>query len=457
MSGSKHPYLDGIEFVFSDVLKNSQSKSHTCPSYVKDLDEILKKSYYSFDLEHKVIAQYEELKHKKENEAHVSQYNNKTSSDNTATSQFNKFDPDNKTSNARPNNLNTAVNYSSSILKPLPATRKNKDSPTISKGVNLNLEDFELDNNLDPFSNCELNTIDDKKILLDVFKTTVLTSNTTTSTSSKNSQPETQNTIIKEELVHHNGVKRQTEQVKNKQMLLNQLGDLLTNEVTKNIEKSKPISSNGYSESIKEENKNLTNNYSPLVKTPPVAKPRTVPKDNSRSLEEKRKFEETLNKALTSLPQLPTPTARKKAPEPASYPQVTSYQRREGDVQSLLQGLTEEERNFVNNVAQMGFSMQLVLRCLQKFGVDQSKVISRLIKITKLKEKNKLYEYNNIDETLDIYNGDIKKAHKFLEVLLQLSQMGFPQDEIKGVLLLTSGEESLNRDKALQTLMEKKR
>ena len=62
------------------------------------------------------------------------------------------------------------------------------DSPTISKGVNLNLEDFELDNNLDPFSNCELNTIDDKKILLDVFKTTVLTSNTTTSTSSKNSK-----------------------------------------------------------------------------------------------------------------------------------------------------------------------------------------------------------------------------------------------------------------------------
>ena len=82
--------------------------------------------------------------------------------------------------------------------------------------------------------------------------------------------------------MHHNGVKKQTEQVKNKQMLLNQLGDLLTNEVTKNIEKSKPISSNGYSESIKEENKNLTNNYSPLVKTPPVAKPRTVPKDNSR-------------------------------------------------------------------------------------------------------------------------------------------------------------------------------
>ena len=49
------------------------------------------------------------------------------------------------------------------------------------------------------------------------------------------------------------------------------------------------------------------------------------------------------------------------------------------------------------------------------------------------------------------------QTHKFLEVLLQLSQMGFPQDEIKGVLLLTSGEESLNRDKALQTLMDKKR
>ena len=50
MSGSKHPYLDGIEFVFSDVLKKSQSKSsHTCP-YVKDLDEILKKSYVSLKL-----------------------------------------------------------------------------------------------------------------------------------------------------------------------------------------------------------------------------------------------------------------------------------------------------------------------------------------------------------------------------------------------------------------------
>ena len=49
MSGSKHPYLDGIEFVFSDVLKNGQSKSHTCP-YVKDLDEILKKSYVSLKL-----------------------------------------------------------------------------------------------------------------------------------------------------------------------------------------------------------------------------------------------------------------------------------------------------------------------------------------------------------------------------------------------------------------------
>jgi len=455
MSGSKHPHLDGIKFIFSDVFKNGQHKSPSCP-YVKDLDEILKKAYYSFDVEHKAIAQYEKLKLKKENEAHVSQYNNQTSSDNTTTSQFNKFDPDNTTSDARPSNFNTAVNYSSSILKPLPATRKNKDSPTISKGVNLNLQDFELDNNLDPFSNCELNTIDDKKILLDVFKTTVLTSNTTTSTSSKNSQPETQNAIVKEELVHHNGAVKHTGQVKNKQMLLNQLGDLLTDEVTKSVEKSKPTSSNGYPRSTKEENKNFTNNYSPLVKTPPVAKPRTAPKDNTRSLEEKRKFEETLNKALTSLPQLPTPTARKKAPEPVSYP-VTAYKRKEGDVQSLLRGLTEEERNFVNNVAQMGFSTQLVLRCLQKFGIDQSKVVSRLINITKLKEKNKLYEYNNIDETLDIYNGDIKKTHKFLEVLLQLSQMGFPQDEIKGVLLLTSGEESLNRDKALQTLMDKKR
>ena len=62
------------------------------------------------------------------------------------------------------------------------------DSPATSKGVNLNLQDFESDNNLDPFSNCELNTIDDKKILLDVFKTTALTSNTTTSTSSSNSK-----------------------------------------------------------------------------------------------------------------------------------------------------------------------------------------------------------------------------------------------------------------------------
>ena len=107
---------------------------------------------YSFDLEHKVIAQYEELKHKKENEAHVSQYNNKTSSDNTATSQFNKFDPDNKTSNARPNNINTAVNYSSSILKPLPATRKNKgkfivNSRHICRVATLpvNLENQEFD------------------------------------------------------------------------------------------------------------------------------------------------------------------------------------------------------------------------------------------------------------------------------------------------------------------------
>ena len=81
---------------------------------------------YSFDVEHKAIAQYENLKLKKENEAHVSQFSNQKNSGNIKTSQFNNLVPDNVTSTTRPNNLNTAMNYSSAILKPLPATRKSK-------------------------------------------------------------------------------------------------------------------------------------------------------------------------------------------------------------------------------------------------------------------------------------------------------------------------------------------
>nr|CAB3267426.1 ubiquitin-associated protein 1 [Phallusia mammillata] len=172
----------------------------------------------------------------------------------------------------------------------------------------------------------------------------------------------------------------------------------------------------------------------------------------NKSASERAKFEDTINKALTSLPQLPNKTY-KPLPQDVTDQQTLSEQIKPKSPHpqplspGLLSGLGQDERDFAKSLISMGFKEQDVIRTMQKYGTDQKDVIEHLVILQRLVDHH--FEIKNIEEALDIFNGNEQEAVKYLQLERQFIDMGFSTDKIKEALLLTDR----NQEKALGILM----
>lgn len=489
MSGSKHPYLDGIEFKLCDVFQSprraeSSISSSTLSSGVqnvriKDVNEVLAHCHYDFSLEHKVMADYSQRK-RMEKDVFLRKENDRI---NNNRRQDNSPSPS-SSSSSRSNNTTPAPNHllkelcEDSILTPLPVARA--DNLSISKidsKDQIDFNDFDTDNNQDPFSNAELNTIDDMKVLTDVLRN-VATSNQSTVTSPEVRPPSDQPV--------NNSSK--------KEALLDMLGDMLTEEVESKLQSrnnsnseylSQPPRPQSESPSFEkcspstsstslpsrldvDTNQHNTTVIRPTAKPrskhhspqppPPKSKPLKVELGGSsvadrvladKSKEEKQRFEETIKKALTSLPQLPKPSARS---NPVNKTTAFNNGKIHGHVRmsshdNLVNGLNESEREFVKSICSMGFQTRHVMRTMQKYGKDHKEVVERLCMFQRLNDDG--YSFDEVDDALEVFNGEEEQAVRYLKIQRQLVDMGFPSDKVKQALLLHNS----NQSKALEALM----
>lgn len=457
MSGSKSLYLDGINFRLSDIFFKKTSIASP-KLQVGNVNKVLENCKYDFSIEHKVIAEFSE-KRRAEKEDYVKQ--EKRRIHNSHKKSHSKQHPHQVVVAAADPLPSGGVGCTSDggklmkeILMPLPADPNLKeDSDCGSSSHKLDLNDFEI-NNQDPFSQAELNTIDDMKMLTDVLRKANITSGNVVKESTI---PQPSGTTS-----HSNDAAAVTTATKTKQEVIDELADMFSEPQVKPQAGDSPPTilpgqpspdSNGCDETKPQ--------LAAARPPPPFAKPRSSPLGNpshssggsnllkNKSAEEKQKFEDTIRKALTSLPQLPTPALRTK---PASYggggdEETRLIRNRLNSDDSVMNGLTSEERQFVASISSMGFKQQHVLLAMQKHGRNHKKVVDRLCICQRLTEKG--FNLNDVNDALEVFDGKEKQASEYLQVHRQLTGMGFPPRKVKQALLLHNN----NPTKAVEELM----
>ncbi|XP_033749757.1 ubiquitin-associated protein 1-like isoform X3 [Pecten maximus] len=108
--------------------------------------------------------------------------------------------------------------------------------------------------------------------------------------------------------------------------------------------------------------------------------------------------------------------------------------------------LSPEAQHAVNNLVSMGFSKPRSARAVEKFGKDEKEVIDHLCGVNNLSEKG--FDTHHAEMVLLLYNNNLTRAEKYLDMFQQFKELGFSHDRIKEALVTNN----LDREKALDFL-----
>uniref|UniRef100_F6U568 UMA domain-containing protein n=1 Tax=Ciona intestinalis TaxID=7719 RepID=F6U568_CIOIN len=410
-ASSVNLWLDGVEFKLSEFYS---VKSVSLPQNfdLKDADVLLSEFEYDFSNEKILIRNIQAKEHddKKrhlhakerknaEREKHKQQLAEKHKE--FLEMQKQKTEAESKLPsmlieskrkvNVSPNNLFYNDMIGSLILTPEPAKPINGDTPKQLQSVksDVDVQDFETENP-DPFSNAELQTIDDRKELEDVLQNITLGDNERSYATSKlNDHAKQPNHDILDEFTDllTSDIKDTEESVVDQQKHHSSTNSInfgkqsssgctmvsMSNTTTptsnhSNFTADCTVSSTRTSTHSDEATINTAheNDYVNLPCTAinrPSVPPRPTPRrkylledtEPVTTAKERERFEKTINKALTSLPKLPKslPNEKEKTETPG-----------------FRDGLTKQENNFALHVVSMGFNEYNVLQGMQKFGLN---------------------------------------------------------------------------------------
>lgn len=108
--------------------------------------------------------------------------------------------------------------------------------------------------------------------------------------------------------------------------------------------------------------------------------------------------------------------------------------------------LSPEAQHAVDNLVSMGFSKPRSARAVEKFGKDEKEVIDHLCGVNNLSEKG--FDTHHAEMVLLLYNNNLTRAEKYLDMFQQFQELGFSHDRIKEALVTNN----LDREKALDFL-----
>lgn len=104
-----------------------------------------------------------------------------------------------------------------------------------------------------------------------------------------------------------------------------------------------------------------------------------------------------------------------------------------------------EAKTLVDNISAMGFPRARVARVVKKHGNDDKQVIDHLCLIARLSEN---YPSDDVEVALNLYGNNEKKAKKYLTLITQFSELGFPAESVKDAL----NKSKLDENKTLDIL-----
>lgn len=138
-------------------------------------------------------------------------------------------------------------------------------------------------------------------------------------------------------------------------------------------------------------------------------------------------------------------------PETKKSPSIPSHSESKPAVKSTLlnpfEDLSPTAQNLVKHISEMGFSLPRVARACQLLGEDDKKVVEFLLQIQCLEEKN--YPGDQAERALIVNRYNVSHAVKYLEAMVQLLDLGFPEDLVSDALVTSDND----RDRALDQLI----
>jgi len=413
MSGSKCPYLDGIEFRLSDVFKE-RPVSRGPKINSRDINRILDVCNYDFSIEHKVMADYAERKRLEKEAYHQNEkqrLKNSVRKESNASSKTYDGNPRPSSSNGQLNEKQPTHSFigDDSILTPSPASKDNSFDQQKEVIQEIDLNDFEVKNQ-DPFSQAELNTIDEMKELSDVLRIVTMAPNSNVvSTPIISSTPNITTSTTPAPSTNQ------------KSVVIDALTEMITNEIQADLICINQKDTSALPKVSAHHSPHSSSRSSPVAsprlyerKPLPTPKPRkSMEVEESpvqqqvlknKSLEDRQRFEATINKAMTSLPQLP-----KRPPAPTTHSPTTE--------DDLTNGLSPEEQHFILSICGMGFNKKHVLQVMQRYGQNHKEVVDRLCVYQRMKDRGG-YSFQEVDDSLEVFNGDEKQVFMAIFFLL---------------------------------------
>lgn len=137
--------------------------------------------------------------------------------------------------------------------------------------------------------------------------------------------------------------------------------------------------------------------------------------------------------------------------ETRKSPSITSRTASKPAVKSELlnpfKDLSPAAQNLVKHISEMGFSLPRVARACQLLGEDDKKVVEFLLQIQYLEDKS--YPGDQVEKALIVNRYNVSHAVKYLEAMVQLLDLGFPEDLVSDALVKSDND----RDRALDHLI----
>jgi len=97
------------------------------------------------------------------------------------------------------------------------------------------------------------------------------------------------------------------------------------------------------------------------------------------------------------------------------------------------QDFSHQEKQLWNEVLTMGFSALLAERGIRQFHLDKAKVMDFVVNQPVLA---KSFDHEDVELALALFDAQLDKSKRFLEVFVQLKEMGFPREEVREALML---------------------
>uniref|UniRef100_A0A8C4TKX5 Ubiquitin associated protein 1 like n=1 Tax=Erpetoichthys calabaricus TaxID=27687 RepID=A0A8C4TKX5_ERPCA len=114
----------------------------------------------------------------------------------------------------------------------------------------------------------------------------------------------------------------------------------------------------------------------------------------------------------------------------------------------LLLALSKEEQDLLKPVLELGYPMSRAIRALQKIGRQSSaQILSYLMVCDRFCKQG--YEESLVEEALEMFQYCEIKVDEFLHLVTEFTEMGFPLNAVKEVLLVHEN----HKEKALEELV----